>query len=696
MIDQNSQFFALLTKAGEAKQANADALGVPWGFSFMGVGDANGTEPMPDRLQTQLINEQYKAPINQVRVSPSDSSIIITELVIPPEVGGWWIREIGLYDIDGDLVAVANCAPSFKPLLDQGSGKTQIVRMNFVVRSSGNIALKIDPTVVLATRDYVDNAIIEALPRTTVAGTFTQVRVNDRGLVEEGSNPSTLGEYGITDAHTKVETEALIGEAVAPLANKADKADTLAGYGITDAHTKVETEALIGEAVAPLAGKADKADTLAGYGITDAHTKVETEALIGEAVAPLAGKADKADTLAGYGITDAHTKVETEALIGEAVAPLAGKADKADTLAGYGITDAHTKVETEALIGEAVAPLAGKADKADTLAGYGITDAHTKVETEALIGEAVAPLAGKADKADTLAGYGITDAHTKVETEALIGEAVAPLAGKADKADTLAGYGITDAHTKVETEALIGEAVAPLANKADRADTLAGYGITDAHTKMETEALIGEAIAPLAGKADKADTLAGYGIIDTYNKAEVDSLVDKGGPELDSKFDKAGGLISGPVTIKALAAADGDFTPALSITSEEGTPGVSTSFEMRNYEYSTHFLAHATYLMVMLENHASPESWNWQPCPIFAGDVYSNNSLVHTHVTFSKPSASGWIAVNGATTLPNGGVWAYSVSWSGSDSDGASANIVPGGSTIGKEGAVGFAWRIGF
>ena len=163
MIDKTSQFFAILTAVGEAKQANADALGIPWTFSQMGVGDANGTDPIPDRLQTQLIHEQRRAPLNQVKIDPKNTNVIIAEQVIPENEGGWWIREIGLYDQDGDLVAAANCAPSFKPLLAQGSGKTQVVRMNFIVTSAANVVLKIDPSVVLATRQYVDDAIEAAV-----------------------------------------------------------------------------------------------------------------------------------------------------------------------------------------------------------------------------------------------------------------------------------------------------------------------------------------------------------------------------------------------------------------------------------------------------------------------------------------------------------------------------------------------------
>jgi hypothetical protein len=163
MIDANSQFFATLTNVGMAKQANADALGVAWTLAQMGVGDANGTDPVPSAAQTSLINERRRRPLNQVKVDPVNPAVIITEQIIPADEGGWWIRELGLYDADGDLVAVANCAPSYKPVLAQGSGRTQVVRMNFIVASTGNITLKIDPAVVLATREYVDSRILEEL-----------------------------------------------------------------------------------------------------------------------------------------------------------------------------------------------------------------------------------------------------------------------------------------------------------------------------------------------------------------------------------------------------------------------------------------------------------------------------------------------------------------------------------------------------
>lgn len=200
MIDSNSQFFAILTAVGEAKQANANALGVPWKLTQMGVGDASGTDPIPNRLQTRLINERRRALLNQLKIDPANPSVLVAEQVIPADVGGWWVREIGLYDADGDLVAVANCAPSFKPLLAQGSGRTQIVRMNFIVSSITNVVLKIDPAIVLATREYVDLSIDSVLPANKTPGTYFQVTTDKRGVVQSGRNPSTLEGFGITNA----------------------------------------------------------------------------------------------------------------------------------------------------------------------------------------------------------------------------------------------------------------------------------------------------------------------------------------------------------------------------------------------------------------------------------------------------------------------------------------------------------------
>lgn len=157
MVNENSTFGGFLTDVGDAKQTNANALQTPWKISRMLLGDANGNDPTPQRDQTQLINQRYSAALNQLTVDPDNPAILIAEIVLPPDVGGWWIRELGLEDADGDFIAVANCAPSYKPLLSQGSGRNQVVRMHIIMSNTANVELKIDPSIVLATREYVDD-----------------------------------------------------------------------------------------------------------------------------------------------------------------------------------------------------------------------------------------------------------------------------------------------------------------------------------------------------------------------------------------------------------------------------------------------------------------------------------------------------------------------------------------------------------
>ncbi|HGG1595392.1 TPA: phage tail protein [Escherichia coli] len=156
-----AKYFAILTNQGAARLANAAALGTKLNLTQMAVGDANGTLPTPEPAQTKLINQKRIAPLNLLTVDPANTSQIIAEQIIPENEGGFWIREIGLYDDDGILIAVANCPETYKPQLQEGSGRTQTIRMILIVSSTSAITLKIDPAVVLATRQYVDDKVIE-------------------------------------------------------------------------------------------------------------------------------------------------------------------------------------------------------------------------------------------------------------------------------------------------------------------------------------------------------------------------------------------------------------------------------------------------------------------------------------------------------------------------------------------------------
>ncbi|EDD1557134.1 phage tail protein [Salmonella enterica] len=157
----SAKFYTLLTDIGAAKLASAAALGVPLKITQMAVGDGGGVLPTPNAQQTKLIAEKRRADLNMLYIDPQNSSQIIAEQVIPETEGGWWIREVGLFDETGALIAVGNCPESYKPQLAEGSGRTQTVRMVLITSSTDNITLKIDPSVVLATRKYVDDKVLE-------------------------------------------------------------------------------------------------------------------------------------------------------------------------------------------------------------------------------------------------------------------------------------------------------------------------------------------------------------------------------------------------------------------------------------------------------------------------------------------------------------------------------------------------------
>ncbi|MCO7518773.1 MULTISPECIES: phage tail protein [unclassified Pseudomonas] len=316
MVDQNSQFYAILTNVGAAKQANADALGIPWKITQMGVGDASGADPTPNATQTSLINEWRRAPLNQLKVDDKNSAIIVAEQVIPADVGGKWIREIALYDADGDMVAVANCAPTYKPLLSQGSGRTQVVRMNLVVSSASNVQLKIDPSVVLATREWVteelarqdfkhsvqvattapislsglqtiDGVAVQAGTRVLVKD---QTSAKDNGLYQVGSGPWARSRDADSDAKVTsgllvlVEKGTFNGDSAWQLVSdgpttlgvSAQNYEMAFGRsGVSAGTYRSVTVDKYGRVIA-----ATTPTTVAGYGLTDVYTRGQVDAAL--------------------------------------------------------------------------------------------------------------------------------------------------------------------------------------------------------------------------------------------------------------------------------------------------------------------------------------------------------------------------------------------------------------------------------
>lgn len=174
------QFYTLPTAVGEAKIANAIALGGTIEITELAIGDGGGSLPTPDSDRTSLVNEIRRAAINTSVVDDDNPNWIVVEQVLPPDVGGWTIREVGLYDADGDLIAYGNYPETYKPVLSEGSGRTQTIRFVMQVSDTAAVTLKVDPSVVLATREYVDDEIdAHAQSRnhpdaTTTAKGFTQ------------------------------------------------------------------------------------------------------------------------------------------------------------------------------------------------------------------------------------------------------------------------------------------------------------------------------------------------------------------------------------------------------------------------------------------------------------------------------------------------------------------------------------------
>lgn len=153
------KYHTLLTNKGTEKLAAAAASGGQLKITAMAVGDGSGTLPALKPENTKLVNEQYRGSLNQLFTDPANPHHLIAELIIPEQHGGWWIREVALFDNDGDMIAAGNCPESYKPKLQEGSGRTQIFRMVLIISNTATIILKTNPSVVLATHKYVTETL---------------------------------------------------------------------------------------------------------------------------------------------------------------------------------------------------------------------------------------------------------------------------------------------------------------------------------------------------------------------------------------------------------------------------------------------------------------------------------------------------------------------------------------------------------
>jgi len=241
------KFYAIVTNLGAAKIANAVSLGTKLNITQMAVGDGGGTLPTPNASQTKLVNEVRRAALNSLTVDENNSSQIIAEQVIPETEGGFWIREMGLFDADGTLIAVRNTAETSKPQLQEGSGRTQRLRMMIIVSSIDAVTLRVDPAVVLATRQYVDNAVIEVkayadgvmenhVKSANPHAQYPLISNALKELADAGLLPDVLKNLGLGDiAKAGVATGVMAwpGYAILPLIINGAKVNLILQWGVT-------------------------------------------------------------------------------------------------------------------------------------------------------------------------------------------------------------------------------------------------------------------------------------------------------------------------------------------------------------------------------------------------------------------------------------------------------------------------------
>lgn len=152
------KFIVVTTHLGNSKLAAAAVSGTPVNISMMAVGDGNGQQLRPTPEQTELNNEQFRAPLNRLSISDQTANVIEAEMIMPPQIGGFWLREVALIDDEGAFIAVGNMPDTYKPLLAEGSGRFQIIRMQLQVSSTEDVNMLVDPSVVLATAETVKAA----------------------------------------------------------------------------------------------------------------------------------------------------------------------------------------------------------------------------------------------------------------------------------------------------------------------------------------------------------------------------------------------------------------------------------------------------------------------------------------------------------------------------------------------------------
>ena len=180
------KYFTVVTKVGLAKIANAAALGSKLQLSEMAVGDGDGHDVEPSDTAVGLVHEVYRGGINRLEIDPNNSNQIIAELIIAEDYGDFTVREVGIFDVSGSLVAIGSLPPTYKPVAASGTAMSQVIRMVIHLDNVNGAALKIDPSIILATREYVDAAFLKNVGRVDSIGALRASRGYRGAVVVDG------------------------------------------------------------------------------------------------------------------------------------------------------------------------------------------------------------------------------------------------------------------------------------------------------------------------------------------------------------------------------------------------------------------------------------------------------------------------------------------------------------------------------
>ncbi|MCP1622123.1 phage tail protein [Pseudomonas nitroreducens] len=378
-------YYALLTTIGAGKLANATALGTTLKITQLAVGDGGGNVPNPDASRTQLVNEVRRAPLNRLSVDPANSAQIIAEQVIPEDVGGWWIREMGLYDEAGALIAYANCAPSYKPQLAEGSGRTQTVRIVLIVSNAASVELKIDPSVVLATREYVDSAFLTRVASATSLGVVklaTAAEVQAGTEATHSITPATLATRTATETRTGLVELASAAEVQA----KIDTTRVVTPAGLSSCKASETASGLVELATnAETASGTDAERAITPLGLT-ARTATETRTGLVElaSAAEVQAKVDTTRVVTPAGLASCTASETASGLVELAtIAETVSGADAERAVTPAGLS-ARTATDTRAGLVElaTAAEVQAKTDTARAITPAGLA-ACTATETRA-------------------------------------------------------------------------------------------------------------------------------------------------------------------------------------------------------------------------------------------------------------------------------------------------------------------------